>query len=83
MVDPDEDQENAELLETEEQEGQWVLWDLARPLEGSCSLKFLTWEDKEAQVVFWHSGAHILGYGLEKSFGSKLCVGPPIQNGFY
>jgi len=52
-------------------------------LEGDCSIKFLTWDDKDSHVVFWHSSAHILGYALEKVFGSRLCIGPPLENGFY
>jgi len=85
-VDPDEGQEESAMQEgccSEGEEKAWVLWDLARPLEGDCELKLLSWEDKEAHVVFWHSSAHILGYGLEKQLGSRLCIGPPLENGFY
>lgn len=59
------------------------LWDLDRPLEGDCSLKLLKFEDPEAQAVFWHSSAHILGEAMERCYAGKLCYGPPIENGFY
>lgn len=42
------------------------LWDLDRPLEGDCSLKLLKFDDKEAEAVFWHSSAHILGEAMER-----------------
>lgn len=54
-----------------------------RPLEGSCKLQLLKFDDPEAQAVFWHSSAHILGEAMEKVYGGCLCYGPPIQDGFY
>lgn len=45
------------------------LWDLERPLERSCKLELLTFEDKQGQFVFWHSSAHILGEACERRFG--------------
>jgi threonyl-tRNA synthetase len=59
------------------------LWDLVRPLEGSCSLQLLKFEDKDGKAVFWHSSAHVLGECLECKFGAKLCIGPPTEEGFY
>ncbi|XP_074862765.1 threonine--tRNA ligase 2, cytoplasmic isoform X2 [Carettochelys insculpta] len=59
------------------------LWDLDRPLEGDCSLELLTFENEEAQAVYWHSSAHILGEAMESYYGGCLCYGPPIENGFY
>ncbi|KAF9280462.1 threonyl-tRNA synthetase [Mortierella alpina] len=60
-----------------------VLWDLERPLVGSCHLEFLDFEDEEGKAVFWHSSAHVLGEACEKHYGCHLCVGPPIEDGFY
>ncbi|XP_066245938.1 threonine--tRNA ligase 1, cytoplasmic isoform X1 [Euwallacea similis] len=60
-----------------------VLWDLDRPLEGDCKVQLLKFDDPEAQAVFWHSTAHILGEALERVYGGCLCYGPPIENGFY
>ena len=59
------------------------LWDLDRPLEGDCKLQLLKFDDPDAQAVFWHSSAHILGEAMEKRYGGHLCYGPPIENGFY
>uniref|UniRef100_A0A8C3LIB4 threonine--tRNA ligase n=1 Tax=Chrysolophus pictus TaxID=9089 RepID=A0A8C3LIB4_CHRPC len=59
------------------------LWDLDRPLEGDCTLELLTFDDEEAQAVYWHSSAHILGEAMEGFYGGCLCYGPPIENGFY
>ncbi|XP_044737095.1 threonine--tRNA ligase 1, cytoplasmic isoform X2 [Chrysoperla carnea] len=60
-----------------------VLWDLDRPLEGDCKLELLKFDDSDAQAVFWHSSAHILGEALERVYGGHLCYGPPIESGFY
>ncbi|XP_067888845.1 threonine--tRNA ligase 1, cytoplasmic [Heterodontus francisci] len=60
-----------------------VVWDLDRPLEEDCSLALLKFEDEEAQAVYWHSSAHILGEAMERILGGCLCYGPPIENGFY
>ncbi|CAH1164249.1 unnamed protein product [Phaedon cochleariae] len=60
-----------------------VLWDLDRPLEEDCALQLLKFDDPEAQAVFWHSSAHVLGEALERIYGGCLCYGPPIESGFY
>ncbi|PNS21347.1 Threonine--tRNA ligase, cytoplasmic [Sphaceloma murrayae] len=59
------------------------LWDLERPLEKSCKLELLDFEHPEGKKVFWHSSAHILGEAAEKRFGCSLCIGPPVDDGFY
>lgn len=59
------------------------LWDLDRPLVKDCRLALLKFDDLEAQAVFWHSSAHILGEALERTIGGHLCYGPPIHSGFY
>jgi threonyl-tRNA synthetase len=60
-----------------------MLWDLERPLEKSCKLELLPFDDPEGKKVFWHSSAHILGEASERRFGCDLCIGPPIEDGFY
>ncbi|XP_022920740.2 threonine--tRNA ligase 1, cytoplasmic isoform X2 [Onthophagus taurus] len=60
-----------------------VVWDLDRPLESDCKLELLKFDDPEAQAVFWHSSAHILGEAAERIYGGCLCYGPPIESGYY
>ncbi|KAI9892586.1 MAG: threonyl-tRNA synthetase [Vezdaea aestivalis] len=60
-----------------------VLWDLDRPLEADCRLELLDFEHSEGKKVYWHSSAHILGEAAERRFGCHLCIGPPIEDGFY
>ncbi|RVE53017.1 hypothetical protein evm_002315 [Chilo suppressalis] len=59
------------------------LWDLDRPLEADCKLELLRWDNTDAQAVFWHSSAHMLGEAMERVYGGCLCYGPPIEEGFY
>lgn len=59
------------------------LWDLDRPLEQSCKLELLDFDDPEGKKVFWHSSAHILGEAAERRWGCSLCIGPPVDDGFY
>ncbi|XP_060856721.1 threonine--tRNA ligase 1, cytoplasmic-like isoform X1 [Metopolophium dirhodum] len=59
------------------------LWDLDRPLEKDSTLQFLKIDNEEAQKVFWHSSAHMLGEAMERIYGGCLCYGPPIEGGFY
>ena len=59
------------------------LFDLFRPLEGDCEMQLLSYEDQEGKMVFWHSSAHILGASLEKAYGAQLCIGPPLNPGFF
>jgi threonyl-tRNA synthetase len=59
------------------------LWDLERPLEKSCHLEFLDFDHPEGKKVFWHSSAHVLGEAAERRFGCNLCIGPPVDDGFY
>ncbi|KAI1324372.1 threonyl-tRNA synthetase [Xylariaceae sp. FL0255] len=59
------------------------LWDLDRPLESSCAIELLSFDDPQGKQVFWHSSAHILGEACERRFGCSLCIGPPTDDGFY
>ncbi|XP_073537557.1 threonine--tRNA ligase 1, cytoplasmic [Phyllobates terribilis] len=60
-----------------------VVWDLDRPLEEDSALALLKFDDEEAQAVYWHSSAHIMGEAMERVYGGCLCYGPPIESGFY
>ena len=59
------------------------LWDLERPLEKSCTLQFLKFEDAEGKAVYWHSSAHVLGEAAERHYGCLLSHGPPTLDGFF
>uniref|UniRef100_A0A8C4IG91 threonine--tRNA ligase n=1 Tax=Dicentrarchus labrax TaxID=13489 RepID=A0A8C4IG91_DICLA len=59
------------------------LWDLDRPLEQDCSLEILRFDNEDAQAVYWHSSAHILGEAMERFYGGCLCYGPPIENDIF
>ena len=69
----------------EEKSNMTVLWDMTRPLVGSVSkMEFLKFQDdQDARTVFWHSSAHVLGEALERLYGSRLTIGPPLAGGFY
>lgn len=59
------------------------LWDLERPLEQSGRLELLDFDHADGKKVFWHSSAHLLGEAAERRFGCHLCIGPPVDDGFY
>ncbi|XP_076430693.1 threonine--tRNA ligase, mitochondrial isoform X2 [Peromyscus maniculatus bairdii] len=59
------------------------LYDLERPLETDCHLRFLTFDSPEGKAVFWHSSAHVLGAAAELQLGAVLCRGPSTESGFY
>lgn len=53
------------------------IWDMHRPLENDCELKFLHFKDyhpQELNIAYWRSCAFILGYVLEKSFKDDIFV---------
>ncbi|VTJ72390.1 Hypothetical predicted protein [Marmota monax] len=58
-------------------------YDLERPLETDCDLRFLTFDSPEGKAVFWHSSTHVLGAAAEQFLGAILCRGPSTQCGFY
>jgi len=58
-------------------------WDLMRPLEGDCTMRLCTFDDELGKMTFFHSCAHVLGQSMERSFGTKLTIGPPLIDGFY
>ena len=74
---------NPEAEEGVEEADQWFFWDVNRPLEGSCQIKLLKFDDAEGKETFWHSSAHVLGEALENRFGVQLAFGPPTDSGFF
>jgi threonyl-tRNA synthetase len=60
------------------------LHDLTRPLEADTTLQILTSRDPEALDVYRHSAAHLLAAAVLDLYpGTKLGIGPAIENGFY
>ncbi|SDS86226.1 threonyl-tRNA synthetase [Gillisia sp. Hel1_33_143] len=54
------------------------------PLTSDGSLTLYTWNDKEGKKAFWHSTSHVMAQAIEALYpGSKLTIGPAIENGFY
>jgi threonyl-tRNA synthetase len=71
--------------QADEKNKMTMLWDMTRPLVGSVSkMEFLKFDnDVDARTAFWHSSAHVLGEALERLYGSRLTIGPPLAGGFY
>ncbi len=43
-----------------------------------------SFEQKEVQEAFWHTGAHILAQAVKRLYPNAKCgIGPAIENGFY
>lgn len=60
------------------------IWEATRPIHKNCSLKLLTWDDKNGKAAFWHSSAHLLAEAIQFYYPeAKFTIGPPIENGFY
>ena len=60
------------------------LFDLTRPLESDARLEILTAKNPETLEVYRHSTAHLLAAAVLDLFpGTRLGVGPPVENGFY
>ncbi len=54
------------------------------PLTTDGNLVLFTFNDEEGKKAFWHSSAHILAQAIEELYpGSKLTIGPAINQGFY
>ena len=60
-----------------------TLWDLDRPLEFSCTVRYLPFASEEGRKVFWHSSAHVLGEACECQYQCLLSHGPPVDAGFF
>lgn len=58
-------------------------WDMTRPLPASCTLRICDFKTPEGKSVLWHSTAHMLGEALEYKYKGELCIGPPLEDGFY
>src|SRR3990170_4312576 len=60
------------------------LVDLDTPLDGGGDLEVVTRDSAEGLEVLRHSTAHAMAQAILELYpGSKLTIGPPIENGFY
>lgn len=58
--------------------------DATRPINEDSKVKLLTWNDKGGKSTMWHSSAHLMAEAIEDLYpGTKLAIGPAIENGFY
>ena len=60
------------------------LIDLDAPLNGGGDFEVVTRDSAEGLEVLRHSTAHAMAQAVVELYpGSKLTIGPPIENGFY
>ncbi|MBI4150307.1 threonine--tRNA ligase [Candidatus Woesearchaeota archaeon] len=60
------------------------LIDLSTSITKSCSIRILTWKDKEGIDIFRHSSAHLLAHAVHELFPyAKPTIGPVTEEGFY
>jgi threonyl-tRNA synthetase len=58
--------------------------DLDAPVEGGEEFEVITKDSDEGLYVLRHSTAHAMAQAILELYpGSKLTIGPPIENGFY
>lgn len=58
--------------------------DLGTELTADAEVSILTFDDKEGKDVFRHSSSHVLAEAVQRLWpGTKLAIGPAIENGFY
>ena len=62
--------------------GEWI--DAFAPSHQGGTLKMLTWEDEGGKWTLRHTASHIMAQAVLRLFpGTKLAIGPAIENGFY
>src|SRR5688572_9709442 len=60
------------------------LIDLDAPLDGGGDFEVVTKDSSEGLEVLRHSTAHAMAQAIVELYpGSKLTIGPPIENGFF
>lgn len=47
-------------------------------------IEVVTYQDKEGKEIFFHSSSHIMAQAVQEIFpGTKIAIGPAIEEGFY
>jgi threonyl-tRNA synthetase len=60
------------------------LRDLSAPLPDGAGIAILTDRDPEALELIRHDAAHVMAEAVQELYpGTKVTIGPPIENGFY
>jgi len=60
------------------------LRDLSAPLPDGAEIAILTDRDPEALELIRHDAAHVMAEAVQELYpGTKVTIGPPIENGFY
>ncbi|MDX6275554.1 MAG: threonyl-tRNA synthetase [Frankiales bacterium] len=60
------------------------LRDLAWPVAESDAVEAVAADSDEGRAVIRHSAAHVMAQAVQELFpGTKLGIGPPVENGFY
>lgn len=58
--------------------------DLSDKPEDGDSLEIITYQSKEGKEIFFHSSSHIMAEAVQELFpGTKIAIGPAIEEGFY
>ncbi len=57
------------------------LYDIA---ENGDKIEIITFDSREGKDIFFHSSSHIMAQAIQALFpGTKLAIGPAIEEGFY
>ncbi|MCL6437973.1 MAG: threonine--tRNA ligase [Rubrobacteraceae bacterium] len=60
------------------------LVDLEAPLDGAREFEVITKDSPEGLYVMRHSAAHVMAQAILELYpGSRLTIGPPVEDGFY
>jgi threonyl-tRNA synthetase len=60
------------------------IWDLSAPLPDGAGISILTDRDPEALALIRHDAAHVMAEAVQELYpGTKVTIGPAIENGFY
>src|SRR5437763_9614541 len=60
------------------------LRDLTAPLHDGAKVRIITERDPEALELVRHDAAHVLAAAVTELYpGTKISIGPPIDQGFY
>ncbi len=60
------------------------LTDLTAPINEDASVEILTFADAEGRWTLRHTASHVMAQAVKRLYpGTKLAIGPAIDNGFY